>query len=122
MKKPHPDDAFTLHKPSFDTQIFTVSELTIEAREYAGGTALAFNGTTEWALDSVSLEDTIWLPREDQLRELLGATFVALTRDDTEYVVHALDPTSGEDLAFEATDAGQAYGLAVLALVLSATH
>lgn len=120
--KPIPGDAFTLRERSFDAEIFTVSELTIEAREYAGGTALAFNGTSEWALDSVSLEDALWLPREDQLRELLGGTFIALTRDDTVYVVHALDPSSGEDLAFQANDAAQAYALAVLALVLAAAH
>jgi hypothetical protein len=41
-------------------------------------TYFAFNGTTEWALDSIEQEEVVWLPREDQLRTLLGSTFVGL--------------------------------------------
>jgi hypothetical protein len=37
-----------------------------------------FNGTTEWALDSIEQDEVVWLPREDQLRTLLGSTFVGL--------------------------------------------
>ncbi|MCU1545842.1 MAG: pilus assembly protein CpaE [Homoserinimonas sp.] len=29
-------------------------------------------GTTEWVLDSVAVENRLWLPREDQVRERLG--------------------------------------------------
>jgi hypothetical protein len=47
--------------------------MTIEPRSYPTGVILAFNGTTEWALDSVAQADALWLPREDQLRELRGA-------------------------------------------------
>jgi hypothetical protein len=39
---------------------------------------IAFNGTTEWALDSLDQREALWLPREDQLRRLLGEAFVAL--------------------------------------------
>ena len=38
------------------------------------GDVIGFNGTTEWALDSIELDHVLWLPREDQLRELMGAT------------------------------------------------
>jgi hypothetical protein len=50
----------------------------------SGGRILAFNGTTEWALDSVEAAEAIWIPREDQLRERLGEAFVSLERLDTE--------------------------------------
>ena len=61
-----------------DDQVFVVSDMVIEARETPSGPLLAFNGTTEWALDSLEVQDAVWLPREDQLRELLGAAFVSL--------------------------------------------
>ena len=60
--------------------MFTVSDMTIEAHRYPTGTVLGFNGTTEWALDSVAIDDALWLPREDQLRDLLRGTFRQLIR------------------------------------------
>ncbi len=84
---------------------------------------LGFNGTTEWALDSVALEDALWLPREDQLRELLRGTFRSLERAAAEqgpvvYTVRVGIPQA--DDAFSSDDPSEAYGLAVLALIRSA--
>jgi hypothetical protein len=76
---PAAGDAFSIDRSEFETETFTVSDMTIEAHEFDTGTILGFNGTTEWALDSVALEDALWLPREDQLRELLGNAFRALS-------------------------------------------
>ncbi|WP_400997221.1 pilus assembly protein CpaE [Agromyces sp. GXQ0307] len=118
----HPDsgDRFQLDLPSdveaeVEADTFTVSEMTIETRRYPTGTILAFNGTTEWALDSVALADAVWLPREDQLRELLRATFRSLRRLPDAYEVTI--EVAGEALAFEHPDAAEAYGMALLALV-----
>jgi hypothetical protein len=118
----HPEsgDRFQLDLPEqveaeVEADIFTVSEMTIEARRYPTGTILAFNGTTEWALDSVALADAVWLPREDQLRELLRATFRSLTRlEDSFEVAVAI---AGDVRRFEHPDAAEAYGLALLDLV-----
>ena len=68
----------------------------------------------------MAVEDALWLPREDQLRELLGGTFVALTRDDASYQVHVIDAVTGEDEAYSAATPVDAYALAVLALLISA--
>ena len=76
---------------------------------------IGFNGTTEWALDSVENEHAVWLPRETQLRELLAATFRSLCRADSVWSV-ALQ-VNGEPLSTEHPDAEQAYGLALLALL-----
>ncbi|GAA1058318.1 hypothetical protein GCM10017608_35120 [Agromyces luteolus] len=118
----HPDsgDRFQLDLPSdveaeVEADTFTVSEMTIETRRYPTGTILAFNGTTEWALDSVALADAVWLPREDQLRDLLRATFRSLRRLPDAFEV-AIEVT-GESLAFEHPDAAEAYGMALLALI-----
>jgi len=118
----HPEsgDRFQLDLPDaveaeVEADVFTVSEMTIEARRYPTGTILAFNGTTEWALDSVALADAVWLPREDQLRELLRATFQSLTRLEDAFEVEV--EIAGERLRFEHPDASEAYGRALLELV-----
>ncbi len=103
-------------------EVFTVADMVVEAREYPTGTLLAFNGTTEWALDSVQLEQALWLPREDQLRELLGPSFRSLARSSTaSYQVLAEIP-GGPERLFTADDAADAYAAAVQALVEAAHH
>ena len=103
-------------------EVFTVADMVVEAREYPTGTLLAFNGTTEWALDSVQLEEALWLPREDQLRDLLGAAFRSLARSTTgEFQVLVEIPGQPERL-FSADEAADAYAEAVLALISAARH
>lgn len=112
---PASGDRFQLDEPEFEADVFTVSEMTIEPREYPTGVILAFNGTTEWALDSVALEDALWLPREDQLRELLRSTFRTLRRlADTHEVEIEL---AGERAVFTHPEPADAYALAVLHLL-----
>jgi hypothetical protein len=118
----HPEsgDRFQLDLPEdveaeAEADVFTVSEMTIEARRYPSGTILAFNGTTEWALDSVAFADAVWLPREDQLRELLRATFRSLTRLEDSFEVEV--ELGGERMRFDHPDVAEAYGLALLELV-----
>jgi hypothetical protein len=119
----HPEsgDRFQLDLPSdvepeVEADIFTVSDMTIESRETPSGvTILAFNGTTEWALDAVGAEEAIWLPGEEQLRELLRGAFRSLRRLPDSYEVQA--EIAGELLRFEHPDASEAYGLALLELV-----
>ena len=122
---PAAGDRFVIPQPELDGQVFTLSDMTIEAHEYPTGTILGFNGTTEWALDSVAKDEALWLPREDQLREILGGTFVGLRREEdaagtASFVVttRAEDGATREDRASSAVDA---YGSAVLALVRHAT-
>ncbi|GEN78410.1 hypothetical protein [Actinotalea fermentans] len=121
---PAAGDRFVIPQPELDGQVFTLSDMTIEAHEYPTGTVLGFNGTTEWALDSVAKDEALWLPREDQLRELLGTTFVGLRRVDdgaaTVFVVTTRDTDGAmrEDRAGTAVDA---YADALLALVRRAT-
>ena len=98
-------------------EVFTISDMMIEAHEFSTGTVLGFNGTTEWALDSVAQEDALWLPREDQLRELLGRTFRSLTVADDGFAVVVLLPGADDVETFAAPTAADAYALAVLQLV-----
>ena len=119
-------DAFQIALADFEGDVFTVSDMTIEAHAYPSGTILGFNGTTEWALDSVALDDALWLPREDQLRDALAGTFVGLTRtvDDgrasaapVRYTVTTM--VDGAEARVVSDDPAEAYGLALLALLRS---
>ena len=118
--RPRSGDRFALDLPDeieleAEAEIFTVSEMTIEARTTPSGTDLAFNGTTEWALDAVQLSQAVWLPREDQLRELLRGTFRMLTRLPDAFVVEI--QIAGERMRFEHPEPAEAYGQALLALL-----
>jgi hypothetical protein len=113
---PASGDAFRIDTSEFETDTFTVSEMTVEAHEFDTGTILGFNGTTEWALDSVAIESALWLPREDQLRELLGTSFRSLVcEDDGRYLVTTA--RGGETSTFDSEEAASAYAAALLALI-----
>lgn len=78
--EPAPGDRFVIDAKLLTDDVFWISNLTVEPQHFADQTVLGFNGTTEWALDSVSLDQSLWLPREDQLRALLGDRLEALRR------------------------------------------
>jgi hypothetical protein len=90
-------------------EVFVISDMTIETAQLPSGLMIRFNGTTEWALDSIEADEVVWLPREEQLRDLLGDSFVALARDDEGWAVTLTDGSRYAD-----ADAECAYALAVL--------
>ncbi|MFS0866922.1 pilus assembly protein CpaE [Microbacterium sp. 179-B 1A2 NHS] len=113
---PRAGDRFQLDEPEFEADVYTVSDMTVEARSYPTGDLLAFNGTTEWALDSIALEDALWLPSEAQLREMLRGAFRALTRLPDTYEV-AIE-VGGAEHRFRHPEPADAYGQAVLFLLV----
>ena len=60
---PRNGDRFWLPERELDQTVFIVSDMVVEVRDAPGGRVLAFNGTTEWALDSVEMHEAVWLPR-----------------------------------------------------------
>jgi hypothetical protein len=117
---PTSGDRFMVLVDGLDDEVFTISEMTIEAHAYDTGTVLGFNGTTEWALDSVAQEDALWLPREDQLRAKLGGTFRSLARStDGTYQV-LIEVVGRPEQVFSADEAEDAYAQALLSLVVAA--
>ena len=91
--------------------------MTIEVHQFPAGPVIGFNGTTEWALDSVDQSQTLWVPAEHQLRELLGDAFAGLapTGDGYRVTLRVDGSTSGH----EGPDAADAYALALLHLMRS---
>jgi hypothetical protein len=108
-------DAFRIDRIEAEADVFYLSDMTIETHQLPTGTELGFNGTTEWALDSVDIEDALWLPSENQLRDELGQAFVALARTDAGFRVTA--DVAGERMEFKADSAEDAYARALLALL-----
>jgi hypothetical protein len=116
---PAAGDAFRIDLVEVDDEIFYLSDMTVEAHTMVTGTELGFNGTTEWALDSVAIEDALWLPTETQLRVALGRAFRGLTVVDHGVRVNAeIDGSTSE---FDADDAEDAYARALIALLDAVT-
>jgi hypothetical protein len=116
--KPGPGDRFAIPESGLDDDVFVLSNMTIEVHNLPEGRVIGFNGTTEWAMDDVELDETIWLPREDQLRELLGGTFRALRRTDLGYDVEM--ELLGEQRIFAGSSPERAYASALLHLLAAA--
>ena len=108
-------DRFVIDAELLADQVFWISDLTVEPQSFSGVTVLGFNGTTEWALDSVDLDQALWLPREDQLRELLGDRLASVHRTDSGWEVRY---AAGDGTRHTVTEADLecAYALALLTL------
>jgi hypothetical protein len=109
--KPAPGDWFAVPDRDMDDDVFVLSDMTIQVYEVPEGSLIGFNGTTEWALDDLDKDEAVWMPREDQLRELLGEAFLGLYREPGGYLVR------GRDGDHRAPGADQAYGQALLQLL-----
>ncbi len=117
--KPGPGDRFAVPDRDLDDEVFVLSNMTIEVHTMPEGRVIGFNGTTEWAMDDVELDEALWLPREDQLRELLGGTLRALRRGEAGWDVDIT--LMGEDRTFTAPTPEEAYAAALLHLLAAAT-
>lgn len=112
---PASGDRFVVADRGMDEDIFTLSDMTVEVHNFANGPVIGFNGTTEWALDSIDEQQSVWLPSETQLRERLGGTFRTLAREGDRWCVTV--EVAGREMRAEHVDAAEAYGLALLYLV-----
>ena len=110
---PRNGDQFFIPRPEITDSIFTVSDMVVELIVKNGESRFHFNGTVEWALDSIESDDVVWLPREDQLRDLLGDYFLSLDYSSAGYVVSVRGPGRAFHTDAEPT-AADAYGRALV--------
>jgi hypothetical protein len=113
---PAAGDRFVVPGRGIDDEAFVLSDMTVEVHDLPSGRIIGFNGTTEWALDSLDLDEVVWLPREAQLRDLLEDRFVRLEAVEGGFVV----VVTGEDGAEQRhvdLDAENAYARALLAVL-----
>ena len=126
---PTAGDRFVLVDRDMDADVFVVSDMVADVHEFPSGPVIGFNGTVEWALDSVGTEQAVWLPAEDQLRRLLGGTFRSLQRsgggvdgaggagDDGGLSVTVRLPGDPDDTTTTGATASEAYARALLGLL-----
>ena len=111
-------DMFFVPRPEIADAVFTVSDMVVELIVQHGESRFHFNGTVEWALDSVESDGVVWLPREEQLRDLLGRFFLSLDASADGFVV----TVSGPGRAFHTEPepvAADAYARALLYVLVA---
>jgi hypothetical protein len=108
-------DSFVMPDRGMDSDLFVLSDMTIEVHQFPAGPVIGFNGTTEWALDSIDQSEALWLPAEHQLRDLLGDAFAGLAPTGDGYrVTLRID---GETSGHEGDAPADAYARALLSLL-----
>ena len=82
---------------------------TAALRERGAGPTLVISPLLALMRDQIAAAEVLWLPREHQLREMLGSSFLSLARVGEEYVV-----TLADGVSYAADDVETAYAFAVL--------
>jgi len=108
-------DRFMIPDRDLEDHVFSISEMTIEVRKLAHGKRIMFNGSVEWALDSIMQREAIWLPTESQLRDRLGRAFESLQRTEVGYRCSIV--ADDRRLGYEGAEPAEAYGKALLDLL-----
>ena len=110
---PASGDRFMVPDRDLDEEVFLVSQLQVDVADVPTGNEMRFNGSMEWALDSIEQREVVWLPREDQLRAALGSRFQRLEAvgEGFAVVLHGLDER------FVDIDPERAYARALLAIL-----
>lgn len=121
---PQDGDSFFIPFHDLDEQVYLISDMSVLVEQMGEEQAITFNGTAEWALDHLVLGDAVWVPREDQLRELLekqlverGESQPVLTLSTTSDGYHCQIRWEGALQSFEDFGASEAYGKALLYLL-----
>ena len=113
--RPTEGDRFVIPDRGLDDHVFSLSPMSVDVRSGPAGRLITFNGAVEWALDSIEHHEAIWLPSETQLRERLADHLLALVRTTDGYRCEI--EVAGERRSFADTNAVEAYGWALLALL-----
>jgi hypothetical protein len=115
---PASGDRFHVPDRDLDDEVFVVSGMSIEVSDLPSGSEMRFNGTVEWALDSIAQSEVIWLPREEQMRDALGGWFVRLERLEGETGGYAVVlRRDGREERHVDIDAERAYARALLSVL-----
>jgi hypothetical protein len=112
-------DFFAIPAPGFEDQVFVINNMTIMAEPISGRLAITFHGSVEWALDHLWAGEVVWIPREDQLREMLeerlaGEPEPALVFSTTQLGYRCDIRFRGQKHRFEEFNPAEAYAAALL--------
>ena len=68
---PDLNDFFAIPDSDLDDRIFVMSDMFTAPVTLQGWPAIIFHGTSEWALDYIFMNEVVWMPTEEQLRQEL---------------------------------------------------
>jgi hypothetical protein len=112
-------DFFAIPDRGFDDKVFVISDILVNVEMLRDQLSATFHGTVEWALDHVVVDELVWLPTEEQLREELEKRTVAgpsgsvkLSSTPDGYMCEF--QIGDQRLRLEAFDASAAYAAALL--------
>lgn len=77
------NDFFAIPNSDLDDRIFVMADMLTAPTTLKGWPAITFHGTSEWAMDYIFMEDVVWMPTEEQLRQEL-VYLLDKTEDKTE--------------------------------------
>lgn len=117
-------DFFAIPDRGFDDKVFVISDIFVTVEMLRGHLEATFHGSVEWALDHVVIDELVWLPTEEQLREGLERRLIPvsgagmkLTSTPDSYVCEF--QVRNQWLRSEASSASEAYAAALLHLLLT---
>jgi len=118
---PDLNDFFAIPDSDLDDRIFVMADMMTAPTTLKGFPAITFHGTSEWALDYILMQEVVWPPTEEQLRQELvilldqlnGKTELTLKLEENgRYACHI--SFHNTPLTFTTPTAGEAYGQALL--------
>lgn len=113
------NDFFAIPDRGMDERLFVVADMLASLDVFRGWPVVTFHGTAEWSLDYILTMEVIWMPREDQLRQQLADLLQDEPEPRMQLGLHdgryrCTIQYGGAAHTFEAADASDAYGLALL--------
>lgn len=117
---PRNHDVFIIPDRDLDDHPFVIADVMAYIELLDGSPIVTFHGTAEWALDFVLQSEAVWIPSEAQLHDLLHQHGVAFVLSTVPAGFRCEISRDEAAIAFEAADAADAYGSALLHLLWSA--
>ena len=74
--KPALNDFFAIPDRDMDEKIFVISDMLVTIDFLQGIQVVSFQGASEWALDSLVTDETVWLPSDEQLLHAIEAAML----------------------------------------------
>jgi hypothetical protein len=112
-------DFFAIPDRGLDHERFVISDMTVYVELLRGWPMATFHGTSEWALDYIYLQELVWMPTEEQIREALASQLAGEPQPSVHLFGVAVEYRceihfQGHTLAFTAEDASDAYANALI--------
>lgn len=124
---PTKNDFFVVPDRGLDDHIFVIGEMIVGMEKLDGQPVFSFQGASEWALDYVMTGEALWLPTEAQVRRELEKElrheperWIQLTVMADRYRCEIRH--HGQPLTFEAGEAAEAYGAALIYVLSRGAH